>query len=160
MNGKMRKKKFAWRNVETNGWLDEVYNSSDDEGEDGMNDTREGDDIEFCEEVKINYKKLGEPSSTAGDGDQNSDTYNHDVAAPSSILDDEASSDSMVSSATSVMTTASRGAFGGPAGSILSYVMRDKKTVDLLSNKRSPGFPNALKRNIKRRKVTRRPEFR
>ena len=152
MDGKMRQRKFKWRKVDNNGWLDQIYNSSDDEGEDGMNDDRDGDDSKFCDEVKINYKKPGSVSVVVGTSNENS------KPSGSSLIDDDVSNDSSLPPLASGMTTAAP-VFGGKAGSILSYVMRDKKTVELLSNKRSPQLM-LLKKNVKRRKIERRPELR
>jgi len=147
MDGKSRQKKFKWRNVDNNGWLDHIYNSSsDEEGQDGMNDDRDDDDVKFCSQVKINYKKKEEGGHTAA-------SILEETSNDMGINDQQTSSDKQPST-----NKCNLNAFGGPAGSILSYVVRDKKTVELLANK----SPHLLlkKRNIKKKKLLRRPGLR
>lgn len=131
MNGKMRQRKFRWRNVQST-WIDPHDRSSDEEdGDDGTNVLPIRSD-----EVIIHFKK--------DFPDENSDAP---AARPAGA--------SGKSGEREPLKTIPMPAFGGPAGSILSYVVRDKKTCDILSSvtQSSPSYAVYLKRTDKKHKI-------
>lgn len=131
MDGKQRKRKFQWRKADNNVWLDQA-DDSDDENEEGNDDVDEDDAknpelIDIYSQVKINVKESG---------------VNAEGTSVNSVL-----SDTQLTRPT---------AFSGPASSILSYIVRDRKTVEFLSGKSSSPQALLMRKNfVKKRKVKR-----
>ncbi|KAI1287570.1 hypothetical protein HDE_10026 [Halotydeus destructor] len=121
-----RQKNFRWNNVENDVWLDHLADSDDEEEE--ANDTAQ---FELDQGVVIKFK-----SADAKTTDETQDQ----VDEPS------ISKDSFPVLKNNFGTMR---AFSGPANSILSYVVRDKRTHAMLSTKAiSPKVPT--KRPIKK----------
>ena len=132
MDGKQRKRKFEWRKADNNVWLDNAEDSDDEDDEEEDDDEAEDEKnpelVDVYSQVKINLKEPG-----SGEGQTVTSVLNsNDVP-------------------TRPMT-----AFSGPAGSILSYVVRDRKTVEFLNSKRASPQALLLKRNIAKKHKVRR----
>lgn len=116
-----RQKKFRWRNANNEVWIDHTHDS----------DNSDDDAPQFEDAgVKIKYK---------------SNTSTTDIVPPVLFDEDELSIQPEVSN------FANRRAFSGPANSILSYVLKDKRTVEALS-KKAVSPKNLLKRPLKKLK--------
>ena len=126
MDGKMRQRRFKWRNVQQT-WLDPNINSSDEDDDDDENKMFEMPIRK--DEVVINYKK--------------------------DFPEDDVKDDTNDSQSGQIQTkTIPKPVFGGPADSIESYLVRDKKTCEMLSKKKaSPAMELFLKKNVKKHKI-------
>lgn len=144
MDGKQRKRKFQWRKADNNVWLDNAEDSDSEDDDDenlgpgleddyGGGEERRSELMDIYSQVKINCKEPG----SSGEG-----------ASVTSVL------------ASSEVNTASTSAFSGPAGSILSYIVRDKKTVEFLSSKRASPQALLLKRTLAKKHKVRRLNYR
>ena len=134
MNGKMRQRKFRWRNVKHGAWIDPNDRSSDEE---------ENEDcfaMPLCsDEVIVNYKK----------------------DFPEEYADQEMAGGKAAEEPREPLKTIPAPAFGGNAGSILSYIVRDKRTCELLSSikQSSPKYEQFMKKTVKKHKIRSRTIF-
>ena len=130
MNGKQRQRKFRWRNTEAT-WIDPHDRSSDEEdGEDGGTVPPLRSD-----EVIIHLKK-DFPAENQDSGDATSaGKAGHTQREP--------------------LRTIPMPVFGGNAGSILSYIVRDKKTCDILSSVKqsSPSYAKYMTKTVLKHKI-------
>lgn len=133
MEGERKRKTFRWRHDdEDDVWIDHFADSSDDE-----NDANQFED----QGVKIIYKEqvVNDESTTetATDGVDGND------AVTAALTKRSANAGTMP-------------AFSGPQSSIRSFLVNDRRTFELLS-KKSISPRNALKRPIKKLKMTAKP---
>ena len=130
MDGKQRKRKFQWRKADNNVWLDNIEDSDEEEEEEEeeeiADEEKNADLVDVYSQVKINVKETGSEGQSV-----------------TSVL---------ASEPPSRPTTA----FSGPAGSILSYVVRDRKTVEFLNSKRASPQALLLKRTLAKKHKVRR----
>ena len=127
LDGKQRRRRFRWRNASATAWIDPTDRSSgeEDEGDNPFPVVRSGD-------VVVNFKKDmpggEEGAGTSGTGTDPQQQPQRTVPVP---------------------------AFGGRADSILSYVIKDRKTCELLSSMKrtSPAYAPFLKKTVKKHRI-------
>lgn len=118
MNGRQRKRVYRWRNVKP-VWIGADYNSSDDE--DGENDPDPEPQREI-RGIKLHFKK-DFPDLYPEFADQNGDS--------SATLTEKQAGDSQKREP--LKLTPFNPIFGGPAGTMDSYLMKDKVRCEALS---------------------------
>jgi len=129
LHGQTRQKMFKWKHSDNDVWNDRE--SDEDEGneeEDGFNDE---DTNSGVPQVKIIYKEVEDDNSHTGDGTSS-------MLSPPPAL------------------TKFKSAFGGNASKIDSYIIRDKKTLELMNHKTPSPEVQYLRKEIKKHKLKRR----